>query len=106
MVSTPPDPEFKRWRLVENKFSWWPIILGAILWPIAIAVPYKLATPEGNLFTGLLQLFGVFCLFVGLVLWLISLIISVYRRFWRHVGSLLTALIAFFVVGSIVGYRL
>ena len=106
MKTVPPDPRFTPWRLVQNKFRWWPTLFAALLWPVAVALPYKLAMPQGNGFTGLLQLFGVLCLFVAFVLWLGMIVTALYRRYWRCVGSLLIAIVVFFVVGGAVGYRL
>ena len=101
-----PDPTFKRRPLVRNRFAWWLVAIAAALWPVAVAMPYKLAIVIGGLFPALLQLFGVFCLFVVAVCWLIFLAMALYRRYWRYASSLMVALVVFFVVGGSVGYRL
>jgi hypothetical protein len=98
-----PEPMFERWRLVQNRFAWSLIAVGLALWPIAVAIPRKLAgaaqTPSA------LEMFGIFCLAVAAIFWLGMLIVALYRRYWRYAASLLTALLVFFVTGSVVGFH-
>jgi hypothetical protein len=106
MSPTPPELGFKRWRLVQNKYNWWLIPLAAVLWPITVAIPYKLVVSQATLATSLLHLLGTFCVLFAAVVWMVLLIVAIYRRYWRFTRSLLVALVVFFTVGAIVGYRL
>jgi hypothetical protein len=82
-----------------DSFAWPPIAIAAALWPIAITLPNGLATPQENDLAASLQALGLACVILAIVAWLVLLLFSLYRWFWRFAGSLMTALVVFFTVG-------